>query len=207
MKNKIALFIYVLLFAQCDFSIVENRHIFYLHGRIIEVQGINAVSEQFGSYQYNDIIAALEKSGAVVHHELRTDSTSFEAFCLRLSRQIDHLVEGGVLANQITVIGASKGGVMAMNIAHQNEQPINYVLLAANNEAIERENDWNLHGRILGIYEKTDKLSNKDYEYWIIGSTYAKVFKQLQINTGLGHGFLYRPLREWLEPALNWTKS
>lgn len=206
MKIKHSLLIYLLLFVQCDFSQTDKQHVFYLHGRIVEVQGVNAVSEQFGPYQYTKIIAALEDSGAVVHHELRTAATDFADFCLKVSRQIDHLIADGVAANQITVIGASKGGVMAMNIAHQNEHPINYVLLAANNEAIERENDWNLHGRILGIYEKTDQLSNKDYQHWINRSTNAKSFEQQQINTGLGHGFLYRPLKEWLEPALNWAK-
>ena len=29
-----------------------RKHVFYLHGMIVQVQGINAVSETFGAYRY-----------------------------------------------------------------------------------------------------------------------------------------------------------
>lgn len=180
---------------------------FYLHGRIIEVQGIDAVSEQFGAYQYEDIIDALKQTGATVHNEVRTEGTDFQNFCIKISKQIDNLIQSGVSSNDITVIGASKGAVMTMNISNLNSNPINYVLLAANNDYIENENQWQLHGRVLGIYEKTDVLAGKNYQHWIDASPEAIAFEQLQINTGLGHGFLYRPLEAWLEPTIAWIEG
>ncbi len=181
-----------------------GKHVFYLHGMIVEVQGVNAVSDDFGPYKYEDIIDSLGSAGYQVHSEVRTSSTDFNAFCMKLSREIDQLVGDGVRPEDITVIGASKGAMMAMQISDLNGHPVNYVLLGANSDRTEESFDWKLHGRILGIYERSDKIAGKDYTYWINRSTDAQEFKQLEINTGLGHGFLFRPIKEWLVPAKEW---
>jgi len=41
----------------------STRYIFYLHGRIVEVQGANALSQQYGKYEYDSIIQALKDMG------------------------------------------------------------------------------------------------------------------------------------------------
>jgi len=180
------------------------KHVFYLHGMIIEVQGVNAVSDVFGPYKYEDIIDALKETGYQVHSEVRTTKTNFNAFCEKVSQQINQLIKDGVAPNDISVIGASKGAIMAMQISDITKQPINYILLGANSDRTEKNFDWKLHGRILGIYEQSDTVAGKDYSYWIERSSEAKEFQQLKINTGLGHGFLYRPIKEWLGPAKDW---
>lgn len=180
------------------------KHVFYLHGMIIEVQGVNAVSDVFGPYKYLDIIDALEATGYSVHSEVRTTKTNFNAFCEKVSQQITQLINEGVRPQDISVIGASKGAMMAMQISDINEHPVNYILLGANSDRTETTFNWKLHGRILGIYEQSDTVAGKDYSYWIGRSSEAKEFQQLKINTGLGHGFLYRPIKEWLGPAKDW---
>ncbi|MFK7972382.1 MAG: hypothetical protein AB8F95_18580 [Bacteroidia bacterium] len=190
--------------AGCQSEDKATKHIFYLHGRIIEVQGVDAVSEKFGEYHYNDIIDSLKSTGAVIHNEVRTTQTDFQTFCIRTSGEIDRLIAKGVKPEDVTVIGASKGAVMAMNISNMNIHPVNYVLLAANNAYIEREQQWNLHGRILGIYERSDSLAGRPYDHWITVSSNAVEFEQIEINTGLGHGFLYQPLEAWLRPVKKW---
>ena len=194
----------VFLFLSCQTDDKETKHIFYLHGRIIELQGINAISEKFGKYEYQAIIDSLKAMNAVVHHEVRTSTTDYQEFCEHISIQINKLVDSGVKPNNIAVIGASKGAVMAMNISVRNNYAVNYILLGANNDQIEIENNWNLHGRILGIFETSDLLAGKDYQHWIKVSTNAVDFQQLEINTGLGHGFLYRPVKQWLAPTKKW---
>lgn len=183
------------------------KHIFYLHGMIIEVQGVNAVSEEFGPYTYKDILDSLEAMGAQVHSEVRTTNTDFNAFCEKISGQINALIQEGVQPHDISVIGASKGAMMAMAISDLNKQPINYILLGGNSDHTEKSFDWKLHGSILGIYEKSDRIAGKDYSYWIARSPDVRVFQQLQLNTGLGHGFFYRPIEEWLGPAREWIKE
>lgn len=207
MKQQFIFFVSIFLLVGCQGEKEIERHLFYLHGRIIEVQGINAVSDQFGTYMYTAIIDSLQATGATVHHEVRTQETDFQSFCGKTSAQVDSLIEAGVPPGHITVLGASKGAVMAMNIADMNTNAINYILLAANNDYIERENDWNLHGNILGIYEQSDLLAGKDYQYWIKTSTNALSFEQQKINTGLGHGFLYQPLPVWLNPVKEWMNK
>jgi hypothetical protein len=29
--------------------------------------------------------------------------------------------------------------------------------------------------------------------------------REILLDTGLRHGFLYRPLREWVEPVVDWA--
>jgi hypothetical protein len=174
---------------------------------IIEMQGIHAVSEQFGPYQYTAILDSLEATGVVMHSEVRTEETDFNGFAEKTSKQIDSLIAHGVAPSDITVVGASKGGMLAMNVSHLNEHPINYVLLGADSDYSEKTFNWSLHGNILGIYEKTDEIAGKNYQYWIGRSPNAVRFKTLEINTGLSHGFLYRPIAEWLGPARNWING
>ncbi len=185
----------------------SGKHVFYLHGMIVEVQGVHAVSDDFGPYEYNDILDSLRAAGYQVHSEVRTTKTDFNAFCMKISQEINQLIREGVPPQNITVIGASKGAMMAMQVADLNGSPVNYVLLGANSDRTENSFDWKLHGRILGIYEKSDKIAGKDYSYWINRSSEAREFRQLEINTGLGHGFLFRPVKEWLVPAKEWIEG
>jgi esterase/lipase len=182
------------------------KHVFYLHGMIVSVQGIHAVSEEFGPYEYESIIDALHEAGYEVHAEVRTTQTDFDAFCRRISGQIDQLVSEGTSPRDITVIGASMGGLMAMQISDLNTHPVNYVLLGANSDRNEKNYDWHLHGRILGIYEASDQIAGKEYTYWIDRSPEAEAFEQKQIHTGLGHGFLYTPHEAWMGPTREWIQ-
>lgn len=204
----IGLILLLSIFVCCQDQGDEEKHIFYLHGKIIEDQGIErAVSEKFGKYEYLEIIKTLKETGATVHQETRTEQTDFEAFCKQISSQIDGLVKSGVKPENIGVIGASKGAVMAMYISNMNPNPVNYILLAANTKELEQYYNWNLHGRLLGIYERSDVLAGKDYTHWMNKSTNAIEFKQIELNTGLGHGFLYRPIAEWINPAKKWINK
>ncbi|RXM49597.1 hypothetical protein BOQ64_22965 [Chryseobacterium sp. CH25] len=33
----------------------------------------------------------------------------------------------------------------------------------------------------------------------------VKDFKELELNTGLHHGFLFKALKDWIVPAKNWV--
>ena len=91
-----------------------------------------------------------------------------------------------------------------MYISDINTNKVNYVFLGSSSDYTRQTFDWNLHGNILGIYEKSDTVAGNSYQYWIDKSTNAVKFEQLQINTGLGHGFLYTPNSAWLDPAREW---
>src|SRR5512139_636338 len=44
---------------------VTHRYLFYLHGKIIEDQGLPAVSPEFGEYRFEEILQALQNYGFV----------------------------------------------------------------------------------------------------------------------------------------------
>jgi len=203
---KLTLLIILIVSISCELKQDKKTHIFYLHGKIVQEQGIKAYSEKFGKYEFTAIIDSLKTIGEV-HAEIRKPNTNFDEFCIITSNQIDSLISNGVDPQDILLIGASMGGVMAMKISSLNKNPINYVFLGANNNSIENELDFNLHGRILGIYEKSDSICDKDYQYWIDKCREVDVFKQQQINTGLGHGFLFHPLKEWINPVKDWMNK
>ena len=162
--------------------------VIYLHGKIIEQQGIQAVSPEFGPYQFEAIIDSLKATPAVVYAEVRSRNTEFEAFGDKVVRQIDSLVQAGVAANNITVLGASKGAVMAMYISDKSPHPINYILLGANNDDIEDHYNWQLHGRVLAFYEQSDSLAGKAYDIWKERPPELISFQQIKLHTGFGHG-------------------
>jgi len=32
-------------------------------------------------------------------------------------------------------------------------------------------------------------------------------FKEIELNTGMGHGFFFKPLKEWIKPAVKWANG
>ena len=83
------------------------RYVFYLHGRILETQGRQAVSPDFGPYEYDAILGALAARGFTVISEVRTGDAGQE-FVDKVVTQVRRLRRAGVPAAHIGVIGASK---------------------------------------------------------------------------------------------------
>lgn len=185
----------------------SQKHIFYLHGKIVENQGATAVDKTngFGAYKYNDILDSLRKNKAVVISEVRQKGCDVRTYALKVKGQIDSLLKIGVKANDITVVGASKGSLIAMYVSsYAKNKEINYVFMAAC-YADETNAELNFYGNILSIYEKSDGagtcLSLKN------ASSGINHYKELELTTGLRHGFLYKPLLEWVNPALKWANG
>jgi hypothetical protein len=57
-----------------------KQYLFYLHGKIIEDQGIPAISPEFGEYQYEAILDKLSSFGFVVISEQRPKNTDGIAY-------------------------------------------------------------------------------------------------------------------------------
>ena len=197
------LFLTLILTLGCT-SNAQKKYIFYLHGRIIEIQGKNAVSEEFGTYEFDHIIDAIKVDNAEIIAEVRNENVDYLEYATKVSKQIDSLLSLKVKPENITVIGASKGAIIASNISNINKNPINYVLLAGNNDYQEEHNNWQFHGNVLCFYDATDNIAGKNYDYWKNKSVNATKFEQIEIDKNLGHGFLYKPYKEWVEPTKKW---
>ena len=62
-----------------------------------------------------------------------------------------------------------------------------------------------LTGEVLSIYEASDEIGGSCKPV-VDRSPDVKRFSEIRLETGLGHGMLYRPLPEWVKPAAAWAK-
>src|SRR4051812_6399734 len=76
-----------------------QRYIFYLHGKIIEDQGIHAVDavHGYGAYEYEKILQAFRSGNFIVMSEARPQNTNPEKYALRIAAQVDSLLKKGVV--------------------------------------------------------------------------------------------------------------
>jgi hypothetical protein len=192
-------------------SIDPTKHyMFYLHGKIIEDQGIPAVSPEYGEYEYHEILEKLEGDGFIVISEPREKNTDGIAYARQIIEQITSIMDAEVPAKNITVVGASKGAWITIYVSHLlgNEQ-VNFVIMAIcdpeNLEAF-KQDQITLSGNILSIYDSADALAGSCQELFSIseGKGISK-YEELILNTGSGHGVLYQPLDEWIIPVVQWA--
>lgn len=185
-----------------------QKYLFYLHGAVVEGQGDNAVNA-YGTYKYNDIINAFRNENFIVMSGVRKSGTDVKAYAEKVKGQIDSLLKKGVSAKNITVVGASKGAVIAMYVStFLKSKDVNFVFLAACNDGnLGSFPDINFYGNILSIYEKSDDIGESCIKFKNKSSSTIAHYKEIEINTGKKHGFLFQPLPEWMNPTLKWANG
>ncbi len=186
----------------------NTKHVFYLHGSILEGEERNAISPDYGEYQYTEIIEKIKASGVVLHTELREANTSVDVYSDKIINEIKDLISKGVQPAEIYVIGASKGALIAMLVSTKYDNPaISYVVMGNCNQWVADHYALNLHGRVLSILESSDDIGGESCEVMKPTSPDLKYFNEIKLNTGLSHGFLYKPLEEWMKPTLDFIHS
>lgn len=106
------------------------QFIIYLHGKIIEDEGLNAIHPDYGRYEYNEILVYLASSGGQIISEIRPAGTDPIAYAEKGAVWINHLLDHGVPPQKIFVIGFSKGGAITIHLSDHLKNPgINYVLI------------------------------------------------------------------------------
>jgi hypothetical protein len=189
-----------------------KSYMFYLHGKIIEEQGIPAVSPDYGEYEYEDILEKLSGYGfAVISEQRQKDTDGGVGYARWVVGQVTSLLNGGVPAKNITVVGASKGAGIAIYVSHylENEE-INFVIMGICNpdevRFLEQENIF-LYGNVLSIYDSTDEYAGSCQELFEFseGKGISK-YNEIVLHVGTGHGILYKPLDEWVTPLIQWAR-
>jgi dienelactone hydrolase len=183
------------------------RYLFYLHGRIIEVQGPDAVSPDFGRYEYHRILEALAERGFVVVSEVREDGAG-AALVEATARQVQGLLDAGVPGHHVTVVGFSKGGFLTLGVAARvASDDVGYVILAG----CSSDPDWvarlgpRIRGRFLSLHDWSDRFSPSCATLFARAERVQDKTEHV-FETGLDHGLFYRPRADWLDHVFAWAR-
>lgn len=182
----------------------KAKYLFYLHGKIVEDQGAKAVSEKHGAYEYEKIVEGFRSEGFNVVSEVRPKDTDVEKYAEKVAGQVRELLKAGVSPENITVVGASRGAFITMLAStYIKNKNVNFVIIAGCGVSREFLNLANLYGNVLSIYEKSDTTGSCKAVFDDAEGLNKQ--KEVMLETGLAHGFIYKPMREWLIPTLDWA--
>lgn len=194
----------LMLVAACAARPRTERHLIYLHGRIVqEQQNRRPVHAQHGPYELDAIADTFRKRGFTVHAEMRPKETTVDDGANAVVKQVRELIASGVAPDHITVVGASMGSSIIMRASARLQHPdVRFVALAPcfsrSSDAIFKEGGAWPSRNMLVIREESDVPSSECPK--------TDRAKELVLNTGLAHGFIYRPLPEWVEPVVEFAR-
>ncbi len=185
------------------------RHLIYLHGRIVqEQQSARPRHPQFGYYELEKILDTFRHRGFDVSGEIRPKAASVSESADRVVAQVRRLLASGVPADRVTVVGASMGAAIALVAsARLQNSDVRFCVLGAclseNVRGLLADEGKGPSGHVLSIREATDD-STGACKPWKTDpdSRSLLVAREIVLDTGLGHGFLYRPLPEWVNPVV-----
>ena len=194
----------LIVLAACAARPRAERHLIYQHGRIVQdQQNRRPVHAQHGPYELDAIADAFRKRGFTVHAEMRPKEITVDEAANAVVKQVRELIASGVAPDHITVVGASMGSSIIMRASARLQHPdVRFVALAPcfsrSAEAIFEEGGGWPSRNMLVIREETDVPSSECPK--------TDRAKELVLNTGLAHGFIYRPLPEWVEPVIEFAR-
>lgn len=187
----------------------DKYYLFYIHGRIIESEGLDASSPRFGDYEYREIVSALDRPNHVVVADVRSGDTDVFAYAHKLAADIRYMIARGVPPERITVAGFSKGGYITLLTAKALQMPsVKFVVMAGCVKDIVDGQDTNadgLDGTILAMVDHKDDLGvpcQALFDRNVGIATHAEIV----FHDGSGHGLFYRASPQWIEPLLRWIR-
>ena len=205
----LTLFFSIIGFSQSKTPNKEQRYIFFLHNAFVEQNDLSVAHPEYGKAEYNEILASFRKDNFIVFSEKRSKNTNAAKYAEKIVKQIKKLIKEGVSPNKITVIGTSKGGYIAQYVSTYLANPdVNFVFIGCFRDSdIQEIPDINFCGNILTIYEKSDVYGVDAIKRKETSKLKINHFKQIELNTNLKHGFLYKASDEWIVPSKKWANG
>lgn len=206
------IFAFSILFSISGFSQTKNedqRYIFFFHNKFVEENDLNAVHPEYGRAEYNEILESYRKDGFIVYSEKRKKNTNSAEYAEKIAKQIKKLIKSGVPPNHITVIGTSQGGYIAQYLSTYLSNPdVNFVFIGCFRDVdIQEIPDINFCGNILTIYEKSDIYGVSAIKRKETSKCKIDHSKEIELNTGLKHGFLFKAADNWITPSKKWANG
>jgi hypothetical protein len=188
-----------------DNIIPNESYIFYIHGKIIETEGIDAVSPEFGTYEFKMILEYFAEAGFNVIGEVRDSPPDPDQYAAHIGEGIQYLKDQGLSSNQITIIGFSKGGGLTISISNLvKDQEINYVLIGVCGDWIDPS--LKLTGKVLSLYEESDPYGSSCQDLADRSPDLVE-FKEIAFNTGKSHGTFYTADPKWMDLVVDWLNN
>lgn len=153
------------------------------------------------------MLTEFEKNGLTVISEKRNGNVNTQTYANQVVHQIDSLLQKGTKPSNITVVGASKGGYIAQYVSSiANNPELNFVFIGASFSGGPFP-EMNFSGKILCISEKSDEGAVSFQERIQNYKATVKKFREIELHTGMRHGFLFKALQEWITPTVAWAKG
>jgi hypothetical protein len=124
-----------------------------------------------------------------------------------VANQVRRLIDGGVPPHRITVVGFSKGGIIAIFASSElaNDQ-LNFVFMGACGPWVKGQPDLVPRGRLLALRDSSDNLVGACTELFARGGD-GGAQREAVTDLGGGHGAYYQPQSEWVDEVLEWAGS
>jgi hypothetical protein len=180
------------------------RYIIYLHGKILEDEGLDAVHPEHGRYEYLETLSYLASTGGQIISEIRPAETYAYEYAETVTGWITRLLDAGVPPQNISVVGFSKGAFIALLVSDMLENPhVNFVVIAICGDWILLETDIRLSGRVLSLFETSDDYGGS-CRGLVERSPGVSDFEEISHSTGEGHGAFYQAEPFWLDDVVGW---
>lgn len=192
----------------------RQNYVIYLHGLWVELHGPNAFNDRYGvRYELDGITEALAGNGLAVIAQVRPRATRTTNFAQTVASQVRTLIGRGAAPERITVVGHSKGGLIALLAASiVGLGDVRYVGLAGcgkRGSRFRRGFTQFLNGRangaagdVLSIYDTADHTAGTCREIFEHADFSGD---EMILDTRRGHGLFYTPETVWLEPVVRWA--
>ena len=187
---------------------IAKKHIIFLHNKFLETHNVNESHPKYGKVQLNEIKQKFKNAGFSTLINKRNSATKSDSAINQVIHQIDsiHKINS---KDTITVIGTSKGGYLAQMVSSKLKNPkINFIFIGCFQESdIKEYPNINFCGNILTIYEQTDPFGVSAIKRKQTSKLFIPNFKEVELNTGLNHGFLFQALDTWINPCIKWANN
>lgn len=185
----------------------DGRYVFYAHGAVAEGTPVERpYSADWGTYKRPELEAALSDPAwqLVVHRRPRRAPVNGSA--MRIIKAIERLIDQGVAADHIALVGFSKGGqITSIATTRMEEHQVRVVLLGTCWDWLEKAPNVQVAGTILSVRDESDKTISCDG----LAKRGDRVlsFEEIVTNIGDRHGSFFAPHDEWVKPVKAWLRE
>jgi len=183
-----------------------EKYVFYSHGLIVEGENLMPVNERWGVYDFIAVRKALADPSYNLISYHRPDKTVPDEFAEKLATDVRKLLKAGVKAENITLLGFSRGGEITLLASDKLRlDKINTILLAVCGGFVKENVEYQAYGNVYSIYETSDFSGS--CQFLKNRNDNIHLFEETAISTGKEHGAFYQPLPEWIVPVKAWLEN